>query len=44
MPNGGLIEKNGIMPDYEINLTEEDIKAGRDPQLEKAMEILKSQI
>ena len=44
MPNGGLIEKNGIMPDYEINLTEEDIKAGRDPQLEKAMEILKSQL
>lgn len=44
MPNGGLIEKNGITPDYEINITEEDIKAGRDPQLEKAMEILKSQL
>ncbi len=44
MPNGGLIEKNGITPDYEINITEEDVKAGRDPQLEKAMEILKSQL
>ena len=44
MPNGGLIEKNGITPDYEINITEEDVKANRDPQLEKAMEILKSQL
>lgn len=44
MPNGGLIEKNGIVPDYEVNLTEEDIKAGRDPQLEKAIKILKSLI
>ncbi len=44
MPNGGLIEKNGIIPDYEVNLTEEDIKADRDPQLEKAIEILKSQL
>lgn len=40
MPGGQLIEKNGLNPDYEVDLTEEDIKAGRDPQLEKAMEIL----
>ena len=44
MPNGGLIDKNGIIPDYDINITEEDAKNGKDPQLEKAMEILKSQI
>jgi carboxyl-terminal processing protease len=44
MPNGGLIEKNGLIPDYEVDLTEEDVKADRDPQLEKAMEILKSQL
>ncbi len=44
MPNGGLIEKNGLNPDYEVDLTEEDVKAGRDPQLEKAVEILKSEI
>jgi len=44
MPNGGLIEKNGIAPDYEVNITEEDVKAGRDPQLEKAMEVLKQLI
>jgi len=41
MPAGQLIEKNGLDPDYEVNLTDEDLKANRDPQLEKAMEILK---
>jgi len=44
MPHGGLIEKNGIIPDYEVNLTEDDIKNDRDPQLEKAIEILKQEI
>ena len=39
-----MIDKNGLDPDYEVNLTEEDIKAGRDPQLEKAMEVLKSEL
>lgn len=44
MPKGQLIEKNGLTPDYEVALEEEDAKAGRDPQFEKAMEILKSEI
>ena len=44
MPGGGLIEKNGLDPDYEVSLTDEDLKANRDPQLEKAMEVLKSEI
>ena len=44
LPNGQLIEKNGLDPDYEVDLTDEDIESERDPQLEKAMEILKSQI
>lgn len=43
-PNGESIEKNGIKPDIEVKLTEEDIKAERDPQLEKAIEVLKSEI
>lgn len=41
MPGGGLIEKNGITPDYEIEVTEDDIKNKKDPQLEKAMQVLK---
>lgn len=44
LPAGQLIEKNGLDPDYEVNLTDEDIKAGKDPQLDKAMEVLKSEI
>lgn len=43
-PNGTVIEKNGLKPDYEVDLTDDDIKAGRDPQLDKAMEVLKSEI
>ena len=44
MPGGGLIEKNGLDPDYEVDLTEEDFKSNRDPQLEKAVKVLKSEI
>lgn len=35
-----IIEKNGVIPDVEAALTKEDIRAGRDVQLEKAMEVL----
>lgn len=40
-PNGTSINKEGITPDFEIKITEEDLEEGRDPQLEKAMELLK---
>lgn len=39
-PDGTDINKKGIEPDYEIDLTEEDIKKERDPQLAKAIEVL----
>ncbi|PIT90390.1 MAG: S41 family peptidase [Candidatus Komeilibacteria bacterium CG10_big_fil_rev_8_21_14_0_10_41_13] len=39
-PQGRLIEQNGITPDVEIDLTEEDWNEGRDPQLDKAIEII----
>ena len=39
-PNGVDIHQKGITPDYEVDLTEEDIKANKDPQLAKACEIL----
>lgn len=42
-PNGNTIDKNGLTPDYEVKLKEEDAKAGNDPQLEKAFEVLKKQ-
>jgi carboxyl-terminal processing protease len=44
LPNGLIIEKNGLEPDYEAEITEEDFIAGRDPQLEKAMEVLREQM
>lgn len=39
-PNGDQINKKGIEPDVEITLTEEDYNADRDPQLDKALEIV----
>ena len=44
MPKGDLIEKNGIDPDYPVELTDEDIAAGRDPQLDKALEVIKREM
>ncbi len=40
-PNNRTIDKEGITPDIEIELTTEDYNNDRDPQLEKAIEILK---
>jgi carboxyl-terminal processing protease len=39
-PKGTSISVNGIVPDYEVKLTEEDIKAKRDPQLDKALQVV----
>lgn len=39
-PSGTDINKKGIVPDYEVDLTEEDVKKERDPQLSKAIELL----
>lgn len=39
-PKERIIHKIGLQPDYEVKITDEDIKAQRDPQLEKAIEVL----
>lgn len=39
-PKGHSISQNGLKPDVEVALTADDAKAGRDPQLDKAVEIL----
>ena len=44
LPNGDTIDKKGITPDFEVKLTEDDAKAKRDPQLDKAIEVLKAEI
>ena len=43
-PNGTIIDKNGITPDVEVSLTEEDLKNERDPQLTKAVETLNAEL
>ncbi len=40
-PTGVNLSKNGIDPDYEVVVKDEDVKDGKDPQLEKALELLK---
>ena len=44
MPSGKILTDAGITPDIEVKLTEEDIAKKRDPQLDKALEVLKSEI
>lgn len=39
-PNERQINSLGLDPDYEVEITEEDFKAERDTQLEKAIELL----
>ncbi len=39
-PDGNQIPLTGIVPDVEVEVTEEDIEEGRDPQLNKALELL----
>ena len=43
-PNGRQIEEHGITPDEEVEMTVEDMREGRDPQLERAIEYLRSQL
>lgn len=40
-PNGISISEKGVEPDYVVERTAEDRSAGRDPQLAKALEILR---
>src|SRR3989338_1651191 len=39
-PNGNSISDGGLTPDYLVEYTEKDRDAGRDPQMDKAVEIL----
>lgn len=43
-PKGDYIMEKGIEPDIEVELTLDDYKNDRDPQLEKAMEVIKDKI
>jgi len=40
-PNGSLIAEVGLEPDIKVEMSEEDFEEDRDPQLDKAIEIIK---
>jgi len=40
-PKGEIITDKGIEPDVKVEMTEEDYKEGRDPQLDKAIELIR---
>ncbi|MEK7546773.1 MAG: S41 family peptidase [Patescibacteria group bacterium] len=44
LPNGKILENEGLDPDIEVKMTDEDFQNKRDPQLDKAMEIIKQEI
>ncbi len=39
-PNGHSINENGLVPEFTVKVTKEDIEKKRDPQMEKAVEVL----
>jgi carboxyl-terminal processing protease len=43
-PNNKNIDKQGISPDVKVIMTDDDRKAGRDPQKDRAYQILMSKI
>lgn len=40
-PNGKSISEEGLTPDYAVSITKKDVENNKDPQLEKAINILK---
>jgi len=41
-PDSKQIPNTGIIPDVEVKKTDEDVKAGKDPQMDKAIELVRS--
>jgi carboxyl-terminal processing protease len=41
-PKGESISEKGLEPDIKVEMTDEDYSEGRDPQLDKAIEIIKN--
>jgi tricorn protease len=42
--DGFIVENEGVPPDVEVEQTPKDVIAGRDPQLEKAIEIVMKEL
>ena len=44
MPKGQILSYDGITPDFEVLMSDDDIKNEKDPQLEKALEVLRAKL
>ncbi len=44
LPKGGILENGGLKPDMEVKMTDKDIANKKDPQLDKAIEVLKAEM
>lgn len=40
LPSGKILEGEGLDPDYEVELKDSDVEVGKDPQLDKALEVV----
>jgi len=44
LPSGRILDHDGLVPDYPVVLSDDDTKNGRDPQLAKALEVVRAEI
>ena len=44
LPSGRVLDHDGLLPNYPVTITDAQIAAGKDPQLDKALEIVTDEI
>ena len=44
LPGGRILENEGLVPDIEVKISDKDVASGNDPQLAKALEVLREEI
>lgn len=44
LPSGKILENGGLVPDIEVKISDDDIKNKKDPQLDKALEVIRGEI
>ncbi len=44
LPNGHILDHDGLMPDYVVPITDAEVAAGQDPQMAKALEVVQDEI
>lgn len=44
LPSGRILDSDGLEPDVKVQMTDGDVEKKRDPQLDKAVEVLQSEI